>query len=114
MKEYLFTYGTLRKGFAPPEIAETVAKLDYIGEGFIYGSLQNVGEYTSIIFGGKEKVFGHIFGLPNEAEVLQNLDEYEGYNPQNPAESFYLRKESIAFFNEEEINCWIYQNNPNF
>lgn len=111
MKQFLFAYGTLRKDFAPPEIAEIAEKLRFVGEGFVCGSIQEIGEYTSVNPGSKGKVFGHIFELPDDDEILQKLDEYEGYLPENPSESFYLRKESPVFINDKEIICWIYQYN---
>lgn len=110
MKQYLFAYGTLRKGSAPPEIAEIAEKLKFVGEGFVYGSLLDLGKYKSIA-AGEEKVFGHLFELPDDEGVLRKLDEYEGYLPENPATSLFLRKQTTVFLYGAEIISWIYEYN---
>lgn len=111
MKEYLFAYGTLKQGFAPSEIAKTVEKMIFIGEGFVYGKVQDFGKYPVFQLGGSEKVLGHIYELPDEEEVLQIFDEYEGFFPDNHSQSLFLRKKTVAYLNESEINCWIYEFN---
>lgn len=113
MKEFLFVYGTLRKGFEPPIIAETASKLKFFNEGFIYAKLYDLGEYTGIILGGNEKIFGEILELPNDEKVLQKLDEYEGFELEKPSKSLFLRKKTIAYFGVEKLETWVYEYNQN-
>ena len=42
MSYYLFTYGTLRHGHAPDEIASAVEKLQPVGEGYVHGVLHDL------------------------------------------------------------------------
>lgn len=111
MKQYLFVYGTLRKGLAPLEIAETVEKLKFVGEGFIYGSLYDLGEYPAALLGASDKVFGEIFELPDDKRVLQKLDEYEGFYPNSREKSLYVRKRTTAYVGNEKLRTWIYESN---
>lgn len=111
MKQYLFVYGSLRKGFEPPEIAETAEKLKLVGEAFIYADLYDLGEFTTAISGGTNRVFGQILELPDETEVLRKLDEYEGFYPNDAEKSLFLRKKTFARLGDEKIETWIYEYN---
>lgn len=111
MKQYLFVYGSLRKGFAPPEIAETADKLKLVGEAFVYGSLYDLGEFRALVSGGEDEIFGQILELPDDAKVLRRLDEYEGFDASNPQESLFVRTETTAYFGDEQLQTWIYEYN---
>jgi gamma-glutamylcyclotransferase (GGCT)/AIG2-like uncharacterized protein YtfP len=47
MSAYLFAYGTLQPGLAPPDVALLVARLMPIGEGLARGVLYDLGRYAS-------------------------------------------------------------------
>jgi len=111
MKQYLFVYGSLRKGHAPPEIAETADKLKLVGEAFIFGSLYDLGDYRGLILKGDSKIFGQILEIPKESEVLQKLDEYEGFYPNNLKKSLFRRVKALAYFGDEAIETWVYEYN---
>ena len=49
MKDYLFAYGTLAEEHAPQEIAGTVTQLRYVGQGFVFGRLYDLGEYPGAV-----------------------------------------------------------------
>lgn len=111
MKQYLFVYGTLMQEFAPPEIVETVKNLKFVSEGFVYGSLYDLGEYPAVILGDSDKIFGQIFELPDDEEILRKLDEYEGVYPNNRKKSLFLRKKTIAYSGNKKLQSWIYEYN---
>jgi len=111
MTGYLFVYGSLRKGHAPPAIAETADKLEFVAEAFVYGKIYKLGNYLGLILGGEEKIFGQILELPDDEEILENLDEYEGFAPNDPQESLYVRKETNAYFDETHLKVWVYEYN---
>lgn len=113
MKQYIFVYGSLRKGFAPPEIAETADRLKLVGEGFVYGKLYDLDEYRALVLNGEDEIFGQILELPDDEAVLQKLDEYEGFDPQNQAKSLFVRKQTTAYSDHGEIPAWIYEYNQN-
>ena len=107
----LFVYGSLRKGHAPPLIAETADKLEFFAEAFVYGKLYDLGKYRAIVLDGEDKIFGQILELPDDEEVLDALDEYEGFEPNNPRQSLFVRKKTTAYFGDEKLQTWIYEYN---
>ncbi len=109
--KYLFVYGSLRKGNAPPIIAETADKLKFVAEAFVYGKLFDLGKYTALKLDGENKIFGQILELPEDERVLQRLDEYEGFNVNNPQTSLFVRTETTAHFGDEQMQTWIYEYN---
>jgi gamma-glutamylcyclotransferase (GGCT)/AIG2-like uncharacterized protein YtfP len=116
MKDYLFAYGTLAEDTATPEIAATIKRLKLVGEGFVVGRLYDMGEYPGAVLGntGDEKVFGKIFELDDNAAVLDRLDRYEGFDPQWPTTSLFVRKRSaINRANRPPLTGWVYEYNGN-
>jgi len=111
MNQYLFIYGTLIPDIAPDEISGAARKLEYIGEGFVYGKLYDLGDYPAAVLNSNSKVFGRIYKLPDDENILPELDEYEGYDPQNLSESLYLRKKAKVYLNGRTLSCWIYEYN---
>jgi gamma-glutamylcyclotransferase (GGCT)/AIG2-like uncharacterized protein YtfP len=111
MKQYLFVYGTLKDEFAPPEIAGTVKKMKFVGNGFAYGKLYDLGEYPGAVLGTRDKIFGSIYEVPDDENILRKLDEYEGFHPQTPKESLYLRKKIKVYINDKTLTSWIYEYN---
>ncbi len=95
MKDYLFVYGTLKKEFAPPEIAGAVRELRYVGDGYMHGRLYDLGSFPGVIVkrGIRNKVFGRIYELPDNAEsVLPQLDDYEEFYPGKKRKSLFVRR----------------------
>ena len=62
MSKYLFSYGTLRCGHAPEEIAPVVERLRPAGTGFVLGQLYDLGEYPGIVLDSRspQRVFGDV------------------------------------------------------
>jgi gamma-glutamylcyclotransferase (GGCT)/AIG2-like uncharacterized protein YtfP len=103
MSAYLFAYGTLRPGLAPEEIAPVVEKLRPLGEGFVNGKLYDLGDYPGAVIDPASPwiIYGTVYELPEDAEVLRQLDAYEG--PE------YLRIEQLAVLTAGGVvNCWVY------
>ena len=114
--KYLFAYGTLAAPNAPSEIAATVKRLKCVGEGFIHGRLYDLGEYPGAVLSRQpaDKVFGKIFELPADPELLDRLDAYEGFEPQQPNKSLFIRKRtSIQRPNRDTLTGWVYEYNGN-
>ncbi len=132
MPDYLFAYGTLLPGAAPAEIAGVAARLKAVGEGCVRGRLYNLGHFPGAVLeeDGKERtggsdscsgersadlrkaeqlVYGTVFALPHDPEILQALDAYEEFDPANAAASQFLRTRCIASLpTGSAIECWIY------
>jgi len=114
MSDYLFSYGTLRPGMAPRQIAPTVNKLISIGEGFVRGTLYDLGRYPGALLdpNSDRKIFGTMYLLPDDPAILRKLDEYEGFDPSAPESSLFVRILSNAILDDgRTLPCWIYEFN---
>lgn len=111
MSAYLFTYGTLRLGHAPYEIAAAVDKLRPAGEGFVHGLLYDLGDYPGAVLDTSctEKVYGALSELPQDEEFLRHLDEYEGFDPNASDTSLFIRiLHPVMLSTGGTLQCWIY------
>lgn len=103
MTEYLFAYGTLLPGLAPEEIASEVDKLQPVGEGFVDGKLYDLGSYPGAVIDSASAwiVYGTVYELPEDANLLRKLDAYEG--PE------YARIEQLVTLVAGGVcTCWVY------
>ncbi len=111
MSEYLFTYGTLKPGLAPGEIAHAVEKLSPVGKGIVYGSLYDLGDFPGAVLdpSSKNRILGTVFRLSDDPSILQQLDEYEEYDPNAPDTSLFRRElHSVELASGGKVECWVY------
>jgi len=111
MTAYLFTYGTLQPSRAPAEIAPAVAKLLPVADGFVRGHLYDFGDYPGAILdpSSPQQISGTVFQLPDAPASLLQLDAYEGFIPDAPEQSLFLRVPcSVALATGGALTCWIY------
>jgi gamma-glutamylcyclotransferase (GGCT)/AIG2-like uncharacterized protein YtfP len=111
MSQYLFLYGTLLPGQAPAELAEVISRLRPIGPGYIHGFLYDLGEYPGAVLAPPTgaTISGHVFELPFDGDVLASLDEYEGFDPDNPEGSLFIRTKSLVTLQDgSQLECWVY------
>jgi gamma-glutamylcyclotransferase (GGCT)/AIG2-like uncharacterized protein YtfP len=109
--DYLFTYGTLHPGRAPEEVAAAVEQLRAVGEGFVRGVLYDLGDYPGAVLdpSSQQRIAGTVFELPEDDDVLRQLDEYEGFDPNAPGKSLFLRTRCpVALGSGRTLQCWIY------
>jgi len=86
----LFVYGLLlpgEKGFESLGLATHVRRL---GPERIAGRLYHLGDYPALIPGGAGIVRGELLAF-TEPGLLDKLDAYELYDPENPDKSEYRR-----------------------
>jgi gamma-glutamylcyclotransferase (GGCT)/AIG2-like uncharacterized protein YtfP len=114
MSQYLFVYGTLQPGCAPVQIASVAAKLRPVGEGFVRGILYDVGGYPGAVPDPsvRSRVFGTVMQLPDDPDVLRELDAYEEIDPQAPETSEYVRElRRVELVAVGTLECWFYRYN---
>ncbi|HEY4050347.1 MAG TPA: gamma-glutamylcyclotransferase family protein [Acidobacteriaceae bacterium] len=114
MSDCLFTYGTLQPDHAPEDIASTLAKLRPVDKGFVHGVLYDLGDYPGAVLdpSSKEKIFGIVFRLPEDANVLRKLDEYEEFDPSAPDKSLFIRTlHPVTLAAGRTLQCWVYTYN---
>jgi gamma-glutamylcyclotransferase (GGCT)/AIG2-like uncharacterized protein YtfP len=111
MSRFLFTYGSLQPGQAPAEIAPVVAGLEIAGRGYVLGTLHGLGPYPGAVLDqtSSHRIPGTIYRLPDDPEVLRQLDEYEEYFPDAPHTSQFLRElHPVHWEDGRVVGCWVY------
>ena len=86
----LFAYGTLLAGM---RLHEMLADAHYLGPAIIRGKLLDLGDYAGLVE-GDAVVTGEIYEIDHT--LLERLDQVEGFRPDDPAGSLYLRKDVRA------------------
>lgn len=107
---YLFTYGTLMRGFNNPFAERLHNNAVFEGTGHFPGLLYLISWYPGAIFDADSpsKVHGEIYRLSSLEALIVELDDYEDvFEDENS--SLYLRK-TVAITREdgETIDCWVY------
>lgn len=112
-RRYLFSYGTLQPKLAPPEIAPTVRQFRRVGKGVVKGRLYDLGEYPgAVLIRGGTPVRGLVFEIPDDPEILNRLDEYEGFDRSHPQGSLFVRRKCFVTLEDgRRLSCWIYTYN---
>lgn len=111
VSKYLFIYGTLMPEHAPGVISGAVKKLCYVGTASAQGRLYDLGEYPGAVLdpSSRTEIRGRLFILPEDESLLKSLDEYEGFNPNDPEKSLFAREETtVTLESGQEVPCWIY------
>lgn len=114
MNRYLFVYGTLEPACAPAEIAAAVRRLRPVGSGWVRGRLYDLGEYPGAVVSGTSPsvVKGQVFELPEDQKILSSIDAYEGFDPDHPEGSLFIRKRwPVTLADGSRMTCWIYTYN---
>ena len=108
--DFLFTYGTLMRGFSNPFAGQLRNSSSYQGEGCFPGLLYQVSWYPGAIYNSDltSMVFGEIYKLSNPELLLPALDEYEDVF-ENESESLYLRRIIPVNLPDRSVSaCWVY------
>jgi gamma-glutamylcyclotransferase (GGCT)/AIG2-like uncharacterized protein YtfP len=92
-QRFLFVYGTLM-GQSPHPMSQLLRKeAEFVKPGRFNGQLFQIDWYPGAIDSDipNEYVYGEVWSFPESSELLSKLDEYEGYYPDDPEASEYLR-----------------------
>ena len=111
MKKFLFCYGTLLPEHAPLSVCRLLRKLRPLGPATVRGRLYDLGSYPGAVLDASSatRISGHIFALPAGGDVLHLLDDYEGFNAADPADSLFIRRACHAAMPDGNTRkCWIY------
>jgi len=55
---------------------------------------------------------GKVFELPEDEQVLSSIDAYEGFDPNHPRGSLFVRKRwPVTLEDGSRMTCWIYAYN---
>jgi gamma-glutamylcyclotransferase (GGCT)/AIG2-like uncharacterized protein YtfP len=90
--DYVFFYGTLMTPFNRPGRQRVESRLEYVGRGRIRAALFDLGIYPAAVPAEDDStVAGELYQLLDTPAVLAALDEIEGFRPNEPERSLYLR-----------------------
>ena len=108
---HLFVYGTLRhnSGHERAQWLGTIAK--FKGAARLAGRLVDLGDYPGLLppTNALQKVRGDLWELPEDGEILEALDRYEGCHADDPDPHEYRRILCTATDGEgARIPCWAY------
>jgi gamma-glutamylcyclotransferase (GGCT)/AIG2-like uncharacterized protein YtfP len=111
---YLFAYGTLHPDHAPADVEGLVRSFETVGKGTVPGTLYDLGSYPGAVLNPASSlcIAGTVFRLPAGDDVLSRLDAYEGFEPEAPQRSLFLRRlHPVSMTDGRTLNCWIYEYN---
>jgi len=106
--DLVFFYGTLMSGFKRRGRARLGSKLTPIGRGSIHAALFDVGLYPAAIPANDALVQGELHRMSDDT-VLHELDEIEGFRPEEPDASLYRRLETPVTLDDGRTElAWTY------
>jgi gamma-glutamylcyclotransferase (GGCT)/AIG2-like uncharacterized protein YtfP len=109
MTDRVFFYGTLMTGFDRRRRIGIDQKLAYLGRGWIEAALFDLGIYPAAIPAPDGRVWGEVYEMRDPADVLSALDGIEGYCPEEPDASLYMRLEiPITLDDGSVVTGWVY------
>jgi gamma-glutamylcyclotransferase (GGCT)/AIG2-like uncharacterized protein YtfP len=106
---FVFFYGTLMAGFDRRRRAGIDLKLAYIGRGSIKAALFDLGLYPAAVPAPDGRVWGEVYEMSDVGAVLAALDDIEGFTPEHPDRSLYLRREAdVTLPDGSGAVAWVY------
>ncbi len=109
--DLLFVYGTLHPDRAPEEMVADVKRLVLVDAATVQGQLFQLDEYPALVRKPEatDEVHGFVFELPNDPELLARIDAYEGFIPDAPETSLFLRERIHATLPDDSVvTAWAY------
>jgi gamma-glutamylcyclotransferase (GGCT)/AIG2-like uncharacterized protein YtfP len=105
----VFFYGTLMSGFERRTRLGMDDRLRARGRGTIQGQLFDLGLYPAAVPSAEGRVHGEVFEVDDAAPVLSALDDIEGYEPDSPDTSLYVRRAVTATLDDgTRLDAWAY------
>ena len=109
MPELVFFYGTRMRPFKRPGRQRIDRHLAFVGRGAITAALFDLGLYPAAVPATDAEVHGEVFEMLAPEAVLVVLDEIEGYRPDEPESSLYVRvKAPVTLPDGTRAEAWVY------
>lgn len=103
----LFTYGMLMPGESGYRALGLDVRVKRLGSERLSGRLYHLGHYPGLVVGRHGVVQGELLSF-EDRKLLDELDAYELYDPENPARSEYRRIE-VDLMSGKRV--WTYEYN---
>jgi len=111
LHDYLFVYGTLLSGLAPPALAHLMSRMTFLGPASVPGRLFDFGLYPGAIPDAEadQIIHGELYSVPTDIGALNMLDHYEGYFYDRPVSSLFRRTQvSVTRADGRSVIAWMY------
>lgn len=109
--EYLFVYGTLRRGTETSMHHLLAQHSDFVGEATCQGRLYKIAYYPGLVPSDDpaHQVKGEVYALHEPASVLPALDAYEECGPGFSEPTEYVRERREVVLNTGRmLIAWVY------
>ncbi|MEM7370709.1 MAG: gamma-glutamylcyclotransferase family protein [Bacteroidota bacterium] len=108
--DILFVYGTLLKDAEHLMSSYLLERSTFLGPGMMPGQLYKVDFYPGAIHdpASETQVYGELYQLSEPQKVLEVLDGYEGFDPQNEAHSLFRRTQVEIMQDGNLLTSWVY------
>jgi gamma-glutamylcyclotransferase (GGCT)/AIG2-like uncharacterized protein YtfP len=107
--ERIFVYGTLMAGFDRRRRAGIDTRMQFVGRGWIQAALYDLGLFPAAIPAPEGRVAGELYEVIDDPSVLAKLDEIEGFRPNEPDTSLYLRAQvTVTLEDGRQEAAWVY------
>ena len=109
MSEYLFVYGSLKRGYGGAETTALLAQVIWLGPAQVRGRLYDFSNYCGAILdpSGDQTIKGELLEIA-DGSTLGKLDQYENYEPENSDSLFVRRATTVTLANGSMREAWIY------
>lgn len=105
----LFVYGSLMRGMERAEFLNFAHKAKFLSSGTAQGTLYHLGAFPAMKEGNNGSVVhGELYELQDPQTFFDTLDLIEGYWPEQPERSLYVRKLIGVRTPEGEKSAWAY------
>lgn len=109
MIERVFVYGTLMSGFDRQRRAGIDARMRFVSRGWMTAALYDLGLFPAAIPAGEGRVCGELYEIDDDPSVVRTLDQLEGFRPDSPEASLYVRAEAgITTEDGDQVPAWVY------
>ena len=109
MTDKIFVYGTLMAGFDRRRRAGIDTRMRFVGRGWIAAALYDLGLFPAAVPPPDSRVAGELYDVVDDPSVLVKLDEIEGYRPNEPDSSLYVRAlVTVTLEDGAEETAWVY------
>jgi len=109
MDNLLFVYGTLMQ--PDNEFAVYLnSNCNFLSRGRVRGTLYDIGDYPGLIINTKVTsiVHGNVYKMNVPAEILKQLDFYEGVGPDEEQPNLYTREIRSIQTDNGSVEAWVY------
>ncbi|WP_207495186.1 gamma-glutamylcyclotransferase family protein [Aridibaculum aurantiacum] len=108
----IFVYGSLRSGFKHPAYDYVSKYFTFISNAKVRGCLYDMGSFPAALPCEDDSfIIGELYDLKEDADfswAIEQLDEYEGVNPEEGETAMYRRDVTEVFYNDTSTTAYIY------